>query len=100
LRRLPQNKNKGGYFAGSPETYLVAAGEVVVGGLDRRGSLELRRPTPLTDFISASFGQHYTRQTGTCYATASGNTGAIGSFNAANVTQIDMATSSGATKDK
>ena len=48
---------------------------------------------PLTDFISASFGQHYTRQTGTCYATVNGKTGAIGSFNAANVIQIDMACS-------
>jgi hypothetical protein len=53
---------------------------------------------PLANFGLAEFGQRYTRQTGTCYATVSGKTGAIGSFNPASVIQIDMVTSSGATK--
>ena len=53
---------------------------------------------PLANFGIAEFGQRYTRQTGTCYATVSGKTGAIGSFNPASVIQIDMVTSSGATK--
>ena len=37
-------------------------------------------------------------QTAACYATVSGKTGVIGSFNPASVIQIDMVTSSGATK--
>ena len=53
---------------------------------------------PLANFGIAEFGQRYTRQTGTCYATVSGKTGAIGSFNPANVIQIDMVTSSGVMK--
>ena len=48
---------------------------------------------PLANFGLAEFGQRYTRQTGTCYATVSGKTGAIGSFNPANVIQIDMVSS-------
>ena len=48
---------------------------------------------PLANFGIAEFGQRYTRQTGTCYATVSGKTGAIGSFNPANVIQIDMVSS-------
>ena len=48
---------------------------------------------PLANFGLAEFGQHYTKQTGTCYATVSGKTGAIGSFNPANVIQIDMVSS-------
>ena len=48
---------------------------------------------PLANFGFAEFGQRYTRQTGTCYATVSGKTGAIGSFNPASVIQIDMVSS-------
>jgi len=55
---------------------------------------------PLANFGIAEFGQRYTRQTGTCYATVSGKTGVIGSFSPANVIQIDMVTSIGATKAK
>lgn len=53
---------------------------------------------PLADFTVALFGQKYTPQSGTCYATVGGKPGAIGSFNPANVIRIDMVTSSGALK--
>jgi hypothetical protein len=52
---------------------------------------------PLANFTSASFGHFYTGQPNTCYATVSGKTGPIGSFNTS-VIQINMVSSTGAMK--
>jgi len=53
---------------------------------------------PLADFGTASLGTDNTGIASTCYATISGTTGPIGSFNTANIHQITMVTSGGATK--
>ena len=53
---------------------------------------------PLADFNTVSFGQDYTAQTGTCFATIAGASRAIGLFPAANVFDITMDTSSGMIK--
>ncbi len=50
---------------------------------------------PLADFGTVDFGEDYTGINGTCYATVSGTTAAIGSFGA-NVSEIIMVSSSGA----
>jgi peptidase A4-like protein len=53
---------------------------------------------PLANFGTVSYGTDNTGIASTCYATISGATGPIGSFNTANVHQITMVTSGGATK--
>jgi len=50
---------------------------------------------PLADFGTVDFGEDYTGVSGTCYATVSGVTAAIGSFGA-NVSEITMVSNSGA----
>jgi hypothetical protein len=52
---------------------------------------------PLADFGTVSYGTDNTGIAGTCYATISGTTGAIGSFGAS-VQQITMVTNSGVVK--
>jgi hypothetical protein len=56
------------------------------------------RVLPLANFGTASFGQNYTHQDGTCNVTVNGKAGPIGSLDPENVIQIDMVTTSGVLK--
>jgi hypothetical protein len=55
---------------------------------------------PLADFVSVSFGEDYTRVSGTCFGTIGGVSQPIGPFSKGNVDQITMVTSNGTPKSQ
>lgn len=57
-----------------------------------------REILPLADFKAADFGNYYTSQASTCYATVNSVTGGIGSFGTS-VQTINMVTNRGVAKD-